>query len=209
MLAKPKSVESQLSEALHSNETGSTNNPGDLTSNKAAVDGVDSTAVRILQLLGDLRTTSRNRMHSLRYFIVSTPSPRGHLAGLVTWEERPGDISPPLASAKAENSLVLVKPGTDIVKTTPAGDYLTSALNDFDPEQYDSLAAKSDGATSSWVLAAVIKTGASREHGILAEIRDAVFAFIRKMEPKKVMDTMLVSRVRILYIRSLLFKSTN
>jgi len=57
------------------------------------------------------------------------------------------------------------------------------------------------------VLAAVIKAGAAREHEILAEIRDAVFSFIRKMEPRKVMDTMLVSRVRILYIRSLLAKS--
>ena len=41
------------------------------------------------------------------------------------------------------------------------------------------------------ILAAVIKAGASREHGILAEIRDAVFSFICKMEPRKVMDTML------------------
>lgn len=57
------------------------------------------------------------------------------------------------------------------------------------------------------VLAAVIKAGAAREHEILAEIRDAVFSFIRKMEPKRVMDTMLVSRVRILYIRSLLARS--
>lgn len=56
-------------------------------------------------------------------------------------------------------------------------------------------------------MAAVIKAGASREHEILAEIRDAVFAFIRKMEPRRVMDTMLVSRVRILYIRSLLARS--
>ena len=38
---------------------------------------------------------------------------------------------------------------------------------------------------------AVIKAGAAREHGILAEILDAVFSFIRKMEPRKVMDTML------------------
>ena len=57
------------------------------------------------------------------------------------------------------------------------------------------------------VLAAVIKAGASREHEILAEIRDAVFSFIRKMEPRRVMDTMLVSRVRILYISSLLARS--
>nr|GMD79690.1 kinesin-like protein KIN-14B [Ipomoea batatas] len=58
-----------------------------------------------------------------------------------------------------------------------------------------------------YVLAAVIKAGASREHEILAEIRDDVFAFIHKMEPKRVMDTMLVSRVRILYIRSLVARS--
>jgi len=57
------------------------------------------------------------------------------------------------------------------------------------------------------ILAAVIKAGASREHEILAEIRDAVFSFICKMEPRRVMDTMLVSRVRILYIRSLLARS--
>lgn len=57
------------------------------------------------------------------------------------------------------------------------------------------------------VLAAVIKAGAAREHEILSEIRDAVFSFIRKMESRKVMDTMLVSRVRILYIRSLIARS--
>ncbi|KAL3729576.1 hypothetical protein ACJRO7_026668 [Eucalyptus globulus] len=57
------------------------------------------------------------------------------------------------------------------------------------------------------VLAAVIKASASREYEILAEIRDAVFTFIRKMESKRVMDTMLVSRVKILYIRSLLARS--
>ncbi|XP_030455740.2 kinesin-like protein KIN-14B [Syzygium oleosum] len=109
----------------------------------------------------------------------------------------------------AEKSVALVKTSSEKVKTTPAGEYLTAALNDFEPEQYDSLAAISDGANKllMLVLAAVIKAGASREHEILAEIRDAVFAFIRKMEPKRVMDTMLVSRVRILYIRSLLARS--
>ncbi|XP_039166385.1 kinesin-like protein KIN-14A [Eucalyptus grandis] len=61
--------------------------------------------------------------------------------------------------------------------------------------------------SSMEVLAAVIKASASREHEILAEIRDAVFTFIRKMESKRVMDTMLVSRVKILYIRSLLARS--
>ncbi|KAG6387309.1 hypothetical protein SASPL_152496 [Salvia splendens] len=62
-------------------------------------------------------------------------------------------------------------------------------------------------ASAQQVLAAVITVGASREHEILAEIRDAVFSFIRKMEPRRVMDTMLVSCVRIFYIMSLLARS--
>ncbi|WJX93474.1 Kinesin-like protein KIN-14B [Trifolium repens] len=117
--------------------------------------------------------------------------------------------SPLTAAAKNDGTVALVKSGSEIVKTTPAGDYLTTALNDFDPDQYEGHAAISDGANKllMLVLAAVIKAGASREHEILAEIRDAVFSFIRKMEPKRVMDTMLVSRVRILYIRSLLARS--
>ncbi|RDX77860.1 Kinesin-like protein KIN-14A, partial [Mucuna pruriens] len=110
---------------------------------------------------------------------------------------------------KNDGAVALVKSASEKVKTTPAGEYLTAALNDFNPDQYEGLAAISDGANKllMLVLAAVIKAGASREHEILAEIRDAVFSFIRKMEPKRVMDTMLVSRVRILYIRSLLARS--
>ncbi|XP_054808592.1 kinesin-like protein KIN-14B isoform X2 [Prosopis cineraria] len=114
-----------------------------------------------------------------------------------------------VATDKNDGTVALVKSGSVKVKTTPAGEYLTAALNDFDPDQDEGLAAISDGANKllMLVLAAVIKAGASREHEILAEIRDAVFSFIRKMEPKRVMDTMLVSRVRILYIRSLLARS--
>ncbi|EFJ11401.1 hypothetical protein SELMODRAFT_447004 [Selaginella moellendorffii] len=94
-------------------------------------------------------------------------------------------------------------------KSTPAGEYLTSALSDFDPDHYQGLAAISDAANKllMLVLAAVIKAGATREHEMLEEIRGAVFAFIRKLEPRKVMDTMLVSRVRILYVRSLLARA--
>ncbi|XP_010484356.1 PREDICTED: kinesin-like protein KIN-14B [Camelina sativa] len=110
---------------------------------------------------------------------------------------------------KNEGAITIIKSSSELVKTTPAGEYLTAALNDFDPEQYEGLAAIADGANKllMLVLAAVIKAGASREHEILAEIRDAVFSFMRKMEPRRVMDTMLVSRVRILYIRSLLARS--
>ncbi|KAK7346054.1 hypothetical protein VNO80_20567 [Phaseolus coccineus] len=120
------------------------------------------------------------------------------------------DVLPsPLATDKNDGTVALVKTGSEIVKSTPAGEYLTAALNDFDPDQYEGHAAISDGANKllMLVLAAVIKAGAAREHEILAEIRDSVFSFIRKMEPKRVMDTMLVSRVRILYIRSLLARS--
>ncbi|XP_042451401.1 kinesin-like protein KIN-14L isoform X2 [Zingiber officinale] len=115
----------------------------------------------------------------------------------------------PGSQDKNENTGALVKSSNEIRKTAPAGDYLIAALADFDPDQFESFAAISDGANKllMLVLAVVIKAVAAREHEILAEIRDAVFSFIRKMEPKKVMDTMLVSCVRILYIRSLLARS--
>ena len=61
-------------------------------------------------------------------------------------------VPSPLASDKTEGTVALVKSGVEKVKTTPAGEYLTSALNDFDPEQYDSLAAISDGANKLLML---------------------------------------------------------
>ncbi|KAJ7559928.1 hypothetical protein O6H91_04G107000 [Diphasiastrum complanatum] len=116
----------------------------------------------------------------------------------------------PISGMAAPAGTVAVIAGSEKVKTTPAGEYLTAALMDFNPEQYDGPAAVADGANKllMLVLAAVIKAGAVREHEMLAEIRGAVFSFIRKMEPRKVMDTMLVSRVRILYIRSLLSRAS-
>ncbi|KAG2611814.1 hypothetical protein PVAP13_4KG212200 [Panicum virgatum] len=121
----------------------------------------------------------------------------------------PDVFASPASQDKTGISGAIVKSSNEIAKTTPAGEYLTSALMDFDPDQFEGFAAIADGANKllMLVLAAVIKAGAAREHEILAEIRDAVFSFIRKMEPRKVMDTMLVSRVRILYIRSLLARS--
>ncbi|KAL1540787.1 Kinesin-like protein KIN-14B, variant 2 [Salvia divinorum] len=235
--AKLKSVESQLNEALLINETRTTN--GSISqaegnsSSKATGDGMDSAAVT-KRLEDELKKRDAliERLHEENEKLferltekaslagspqVSSPSPKGPLSQSRDLQRNEntnakghtGDGVSPLASEKTERAITLVKTGTDIVKTTPAGEYLTSALNDFDPEQYDSLAAISDGANKllMLVLAAVIKAGASREHEILAEIRDAVFAFIRKMEPRRVMDTMLVSRVRILYIRSLLARS--
>lgn len=49
----------------------------------------------------------------------------------------------------ASGALIKVDPDK---KTTPAGEYLTAALNEFDPEQYDSLAAISDGANKLLML---------------------------------------------------------
>ena len=57
-----------------------------------------------------------------------------------------------LAMDKTEGAGALVKAGSDKVKTTPAGEYLTAALNDFDPDQYDSVAAISDGANKLLML---------------------------------------------------------
>ncbi|KAG6702704.1 hypothetical protein I3842_07G048500 [Carya illinoinensis] len=212
--------------------------PG-VSSSNATVDGIDSSAVTVTKKLEEelkKRDALIERLHeeneklfdrltekaaSLGSAQASSPLPRGSVnvqprdqASRIDNNNynkgRSMDAVPlPLVADKTDGTLALVKSGSEKVKTTPAGEYLTAALNDFDPEQHDSLAAISDGANKllMLVLAAVIKAGASREHEILAEIRDAVFSFIRKMEPKRVMDTMLVSRVRILYIRSLLARS--
>lgn len=57
-----------------------------------------------------------------------------------------------LASDKTDGTVALAKSGSEKFKTTPAGEYLTAALNDFDPDQYDSLAAISDGANKLLML---------------------------------------------------------
>ncbi|XP_057971450.1 kinesin-like protein KIN-14B isoform X2 [Malania oleifera] len=234
--AKLRSIESQLNDALYSSGARSGVGPesafGISSIHMAAGDSMDSSAVT-KKLEEELlkRDVLIERLHEENEKLfdrltekatsagspqVSSPSSKGLLPARDMGRNDSNkkghstDISPlPLVADKTEGTVALVKTGPENVKTTPAGDYLTAALNDFDPELYDSLAAISDGANKllMLVLAAVIKAGASREHEILAEIRDAVFSFIRKMEPKRVMDTMLVSRVRILYIRSLLARS--
>ncbi|XP_022741785.1 kinesin-like protein KIN-14B [Durio zibethinus] len=228
--AKLKSLESQLNEAKSfSSEMRS----GFSTITKTAADGMDSSAVTkkleeelkkrdaLIERLHEENEKLFDRLTEKASMVGSPQVTSPFSKGSANAQPRdPGrndynkgrsmDVVPlQLAMDKTEGAGALVKAGSDKVRTTPAGEYLTAALNDFDPDQYDSVAAISDGANKllMLVLAAVIKAGASREHEILAEIRDAVFAFIRKMEPKRVMDTMLVSRVRILYIRSLLARS--
>lgn len=226
---KIQSIESIHNEALHSSEAKK--NLGSESSPKASGDGMDSAVTKKLEEELLKRDALIERLHEENEKLfdrlteksalvvssqVSSPSSKGPVSAQTRDLGRNDDNNKgrsmdvvSLASDKTEGTVALVKSGPEKVKTTPAGEYLTSALNEFDPEQYDSLAAISDGANKllMLVLAAVIKAGASREHEILAEIRDAVFSFIHKMEPKRVMDTMLVSRVRILYIRSLLARS--
>jgi len=66
-------------------------------------------------------------------------------------------LSSPLTAAAAKNdgTVALVKSGSEIVKTTPAGEYLTTALNDFDPDQYEGHAAISDGANKLLMLVCI------------------------------------------------------
>lgn len=235
--AKLQALESQLNEAVRASEArlkdGSELRSADQTGLKATRDEIDSAAVTkkleeellkrdaLIEKLHEENEKLFDRLTEKASLAgstqVSSPLPKAPTAQ--NRETGRNDINVkghatdvlalPSSTDKPDGTLALVKSGGEKVKTTPAGEYLTSALNEFDPDQYDSLAAISDGANKllMLVLAAVIKAGASREHEILAEIRDAVFAFIRKMEPKRVMDTMLVSRVRILYIRSLLARS--
>lgn len=232
--AKLKNIESQLNEALRARELGLDSKAAAQPIFKAAGDGMDSVTVTkkleeellkrdaLIERLHEENEKLFERLTEKANLVgspqVSSPLPKGPAnvqardLGRIdnNNKARSVDVAPsPLAPDKTEGTIALVKSGIEKVKTTPAGEYLTAALNEFDPEQYDSIAAISDGANKllMLVLAAVIKAGASREHEILAEIRDAVFSFIRKMEPKRVMDTMLVSRVRILYIRSLLARS--
>lgn len=63
-------------------------------------------------------------------------------------------IDVPLVSATENNdsTVALVKSDSEKVKKTPAGEYLTAALMDFDPEQYESLATIADGANKLLML---------------------------------------------------------
>ncbi|CAN6455367.1 unnamed protein product [Victoria cruziana] len=236
--AKIKNVECQLEEALQSSGSRSvtvseSDTPGSMSTSKDTKAIADPSEItRKLEQELSKRDELIERLHEENEKLFDRLTEKSSYAGAanVSSPENRSLVGQPIdklnrkvdtkglltdvaslrsESEKFDGSVALVKSGPDKVKSTPAGEYLTAALTDFDPDQYDSLATIADGANKllMLVLAAVIKAGAAREHEILAEIRDAVFSFIRKMEPKRVMDTMLVSRVRILYIRSLLARS--
>lgn len=61
-------------------------------------------------------------------------------------------LSLPSVPDKTDGTVALVRSGPEKGKTTPAGEYLTAALMDFDPEQYDGLAAIADGANKLLML---------------------------------------------------------
>lgn len=66
------------------------------------------------------------------------------------------DVLPlPAAQDKTESTGALVKAGNDKTKTTPAGEYLTAALMDFDPDQFESFAAIADGANKLLMLVCI------------------------------------------------------
>lgn len=234
--AKLKSIESQLNEALNSSDARSTigsESASVISTPKMMESTADSSSVtkRLEDELAK-RDALIEKLHEENEKLFDrlteksglgnspqAPSPSSNQAtnaqGRDIGRSNSAKIQSPdvfqsaLSQDKTGNSGAIVKSSNELAKTTPAGEYLTSALMDFDPNHFEGFAAIADGANKllMLVLAAVIKAGAAREHEILAEIRDAVFSFIRKMEPRKVMDTMLVSRVRILYIRSLLARS--
>lgn len=234
--AKLKSIESQLNEALNASDARSTigsESASVISSPKVTESTADSSSVtkRLEEELAK-RDALIEKLHEENEKLFDRLTEKSGLGTAPQASSPPANkpanaqgqeigrsdsiksrsldvLASPVPQDKTGNSGAIVKSSNELAKTTPAGEYLTSALMDFDPDQFEGFAAIADGANKllMLVLAAVIKAGAAREHEILAEIRDAVFSFIRKMEPKKVMDTMLVSRVRILYIRSLIARS--
>ncbi|KAJ7519392.1 hypothetical protein O6H91_20G036500 [Diphasiastrum complanatum] len=168
---------------------------GHLTDKKAMTKSPKIASPDIRKRISDLSLSGSFRTGSVRSAFIDD-----------TQYSRPKFRSGPLPTS----GMALAKSDAEKVNTTPAGEYLTAALMDFNPENYDGPAAVTDAANKllMLVLAAVIKAGAAREHEMLAEIRAPVFAFLRAMEARRALDTMLVSRVRILYIRSLICRST-
>lgn len=88
-------------------------------------------------------------------FFLTLPTPFIALRNDSTGKGRSADAAPVSTTSKIEGSTALVKAGPEKVKTTPAGEYLTSALNDFDPEKYDGLATISDGANKLLMLVCI------------------------------------------------------
>ena len=64
----------------------------------------------------------------------------------------PDVFASPVSQDKTGNSGAIVKSSNELAKTTPAGEYLMSALMDFDPDQFEGFAAIVDGAKKLLML---------------------------------------------------------
>lgn len=64
----------------------------------------------------------------------------------------PDVFASPVSQDKTGNSGAIVKSSNELAKTTPVGEYLTSALMDFDPDQFEGFAAIADGANKLLML---------------------------------------------------------
>jgi hypothetical protein len=64
----------------------------------------------------------------------------------------PDVFASPVSQDKTGNSGAIVKSSNELAKTTPAGEYLTSALMDFDPDQFEGFVAIVDGANKLLML---------------------------------------------------------
>lgn len=71
----------------------------------------------------------------------------------------------------------MVKAGPEKGKTTPAGEYLTSALNDFDPDKYDGLATISDGANKLLMLVCIVDNSIVQSYG-----RNSITFILRRLQ---------------------------
>ncbi|WVZ81961.1 hypothetical protein U9M48_029284 [Paspalum notatum var. saurae] len=209
--AKLKSIESQLNEALNASDARSTigsESASVISSPKVMESTADSSSVTkrleeelakrdaLIEKLHEEneklfdRLTEKSGLGSApQASSPSTNNPTNAQGKEVGRSDSSKSRSPdvfasPASQDKTGNSGAIVKSSNELAKTTPAGEYLTSALMDFDPDQFEGFAAIADGANKllMLVLAAVIKAGAAREHEILAEIRDAVSPVERFLE---------------------------
>ncbi|XP_010277486.1 PREDICTED: kinesin-like protein KIN-14A isoform X2 [Nelumbo nucifera] len=177
--AKIMSIELQLNETLRSADARSaigSESTGVLPTTKSTGDSNDSSAVtKKLEEELSKRDVLIERLHEENEKLfdrlteksalggstkVSNPSPKELLdrqtqeLGRTNNSKGPSsDVLPlPSGADKTDSAVALVKSGSEKVKSTPAGEYLTAALMDFDPEQYDSLATVADGANKLLML---------------------------------------------------------
>ncbi|EAZ00162.1 hypothetical protein OsI_22167 [Oryza sativa Indica Group] len=176
--AKLKSIESQLNEALNSSDARSTigsESASVISTPKMMESTADSSSVtkRLEEELAK-RDALIEKLHEENEKLFDrlteksglgsspqAPSPsnkqtnaQGRDIGRSdSTKSQSSDVFPlPVSQDKAGNSGAIVKSSNELTKTTPAGEYLTSALMDFDPNQFEGVAAIADGANKLLML---------------------------------------------------------